>query len=41
MSRLEYFYQYNNQAGLNKQAGRNFEKLRVAISEKVIKKSEK
>ena len=35
---MEYFWQYNNQADQNNQAGRNYEKLKVVISEKTSEK---
>ena len=38
---MEYFWQYNNQADQNNQAGRNYEKLRVVISEKTSENSQK
>ena len=38
---MEYFWQYNNQADQNNQAGRNYEKLRVVISEKTSEKFRK
>ena len=38
---VEYFWQYNNEADQNNQAGRNYEKLRVVISEKTSEKFRK